>query len=336
MQYSQEEIEILIAKVVSREATPAENSMLQQLAETDANIQIAWLQTQKLWDEMPQPSMDVDSTVNVDLAWQGVSTKIKVRTQKLGPFTVYRSFIHNPYLAIAASLLLLLGVSVFVFTSQKNTPSYTYLNSATKIEKQLLQDGSLVTLRSNSSLFFDSKDFNNQRAITLTKGEAFFEVVRAKGKRFSVITDKSKIIVLGTKFTVAITDAQTTNVSVIEGRVRVVRILNGISIDSVEITPGQSAIVSSTQLTEAITMPDATYWATQELQFNQAKLKDVCKSLSAVYKCNITLYDDSLSNNRITAVYRGQKLEDILAALEAVYNVKIEKREDTFYLKTSK
>lgn len=86
--------------------------------------------------------------------------------------------------------------------------------------KEVLIDGSVVTLNRNSRLTYSQKLFGKQRLVSLSGGEVYFEVVKNKAKPFVVITADMKITVLGTSFHVH-QSPETIEVIVDAGLVRV-------------------------------------------------------------------------------------------------------------------
>ncbi|MBD3628510.1 FecR domain-containing protein [Cyclobacterium sp.] len=66
--------------------------------------------------------------------------------------------------------------------------------------KEVLMDGSVLTLNKNSRLTYSQKLFGKQRLVSLSGGEVYFEVVKNKAKPFVVITGDMRVTVLGTSF----------------------------------------------------------------------------------------------------------------------------------------
>ena len=83
-----------------------------------------------------------------------------------------------------------------------------------------LQDGSRVSLNSNSELLYPEKFRGKKRAVRLT-GEAFFEVEEYPEKPFLVnIEEKAMVEVLGTSFNIrSDPSGEAISVLVVEGRV---------------------------------------------------------------------------------------------------------------------
>ena len=100
----------------------------------------------------------------------------------------------KPLLKFAA--VLILGMSVFYYTSKLNTTIDTLVAQQTSIE---LPDASKVELNALSSLTYNKSKWDKKRQVIL-EGEAYFKV--AKGAKFDVKTNQGIISVLGTEFNV--------------------------------------------------------------------------------------------------------------------------------------
>ena len=144
-------------------------------------------------------------------------------------------FFPKYFFSIAAAILLLLSVS-FLFFIYKPVKSNFITNSFgnlqdTWVEKSnntgkplevILNDGSTVTLQSNSKISYPAVFEKYKREIKLV-GEAFFDVKRDASKPFFVYSQDLVTKVLGTSFTVkAYNSEEKIQVSVKTGKVSVV------------------------------------------------------------------------------------------------------------------
>ncbi len=118
------------------------------------------------------------------LSWDVFSKRLPSKETKVKPLFWWYS--------IAASLILLFGISGFFF-SQK---TYTATTSYNEIN---LADGSKISLAPGSKLTHQ-RLFGFRKRILELKGESFFEVT--KGNSFVVNTPNGTVKVLGTKFRV--------------------------------------------------------------------------------------------------------------------------------------
>lgn len=80
-----------------------------------------------------------------------------------------------------------------------------------------LSDGSQVTL--NTDTVIDVHLSNDQRALSLTQGEAFFAVAKDTARPFVVTSGRHRVQAVGTAFSVKHSDASSTHIVVTEGKV---------------------------------------------------------------------------------------------------------------------
>ena len=109
--------------------------------------------------------------------------------------TSRKSFDYKMLFKIAATITIVLGVSYFFFLNNDQTFS-TLASEKHSLE---LPDNSEVVLNAKSEIVFNKNEWKDKREVHL-KGEAFFRV--KKGSAFDVVTEKGKITVLGTQFSV--------------------------------------------------------------------------------------------------------------------------------------
>ncbi|OEK08979.1 hypothetical protein A8C32_13830 [Flavivirga aquatica] len=130
---------------------------------------------------------------NEDLILEKINTnKSKVSKNNTKVIPLYKKWLPA---SIAASILLLISVSIFYFNSINQIEYATISGQSIQFS---LPDASTVWLNAKSEISHN-KDWNKSRDIELN-GEAYFEV--AKGKTFTVKTPQGIVAVLGTKFNV--------------------------------------------------------------------------------------------------------------------------------------
>lgn len=100
------------------------------------------------------------------------------------------------YIAVAASLLLLIGVSYFWFNSDtqlnNNLASTTDIATSTiqtaerEIKNITLPDGTQLHINAQSRISYDKNQFNNKKREIWLEGEAFFDVAKNHDKPFII------------------------------------------------------------------------------------------------------------------------------------------------------
>ena len=101
--------------------------------------------------------------------------------------------------AIAASILLLLGVGSLVYWSHTEEDQYIYVmaSGVRCIEPVSLSDGTTVRMGPNSQLIYP-KSFDGKTRDVELKGQAFFDVAKDRERPFTVHTKNMDVTALGT------------------------------------------------------------------------------------------------------------------------------------------
>lgn len=134
---------------------------------------------------------------DVDKAWERLEQRIDSHAETVPPAYPFKK-----WLAVAASLLILLSAATWFYLHRAGT-IHLYANEQPLVDS--LPDGSLISLNKNSSLSF--KPGKTREAI-LT-GEAFFDVKHDAAHPFQVRVNDVLINVLGTSFNVKTIGNQT-------------------------------------------------------------------------------------------------------------------------------
>ncbi len=232
-----------------------------------------------------------------------------------------------PWQGWALACTCLFALAFTVLLKLNSTSEYNYQTALGEQRELLLEDGSHISLNTDSQLrvTFSSKN----RTVYLTKGEVFFEV-KKDGRPFDIITTQGTVRVLGTRFSVyqTLTD---TLVTVIEGRVGLgekTSMQNEFK-PSVVLEANQRlsmAAAKSGQSAENINANAALAWRKKQLVFREQNLNQVIAELSRYFPETITLENPELGKREITAVIQLSELKttlDTLAlslALEVDYN----------------
>lgn len=151
----------------------------------------------------------------------------KTRQAKIASF-----FSKTPFkIAAAIAVIALIGLEA-TRLMQKGLPSLTIethvvpqlkkiTNYTSQIKQLLMEDGTVIMLKPNSSIEYPEKFSASDRKVQL-KGEAFFDVTKDQGRPFIIGTNDVTIKVLGTSFNVvAYEGAKEISVAVKTGKVSV-------------------------------------------------------------------------------------------------------------------
>ena len=150
---------------------------------------------------------------------------------------------------VAASVLLVCGIGWFAASllplASPEQPAQRYATAVGERKTALLEDGTRVTL--NTATGLRTRVGAGKREVWLDKGEAFFDVAHDKVHPFIIDAGRSRITVVGTRFSVR-RDGQAVTVLVADGKVRVDQGESQLTLvrnDSAQATPGR--LVMSTR-----------------------------------------------------------------------------------------
>lgn len=179
--------------------------------------------------------------------------------------------------SIAASTLLIIGVSTLVYTLF-NKDFTSKINSQ---ETVLLPDDSKVILAQNSKFQFNNWFWSFDRSTTLF-GKAYFDV--AKGKKFTVKTDLGTVQVLGTRFDVESRDS-IFRVVCYEGSVKVTSLENEIILEKDEFV----AFQNGRKVEQSNVYIDEPDWISTANVFKDTPLSEVIFQLEKDYTIEIDI-----------------------------------------------
>lgn len=204
-------------------------------------------------------------------------------------------------------------VSVFLFF---NTPVKSIESGIAEQKSFTLPDQSEVVLNAETKVSYNTKKWNENRALTLN-GEAYFSV--AKGKTFEVETPQGTVQVLGTRFNVQ-SRKDHFHVSCYEGVVNV-----KFNTQNIQLTEGKSVIIEAGNVVaQPLISVSQPGWMFQESTFENTRIGLVLEELKRQYKIRLTLNNID-ENIRFTGAVTHKNLESALKTiclpLQLNYNI---------------
>ncbi len=272
------------------------------------------------------------------------------------------------YIAVAAALTLF----GFMYLGYFKTPETTTENLAMSTTGQIyqtikgekktftLEDGTTVTLNSESKLEIDSDFGKATRQVSLT-GEAYLDVKKDADKPFVLHTNEFDIRVLGTSFNVkAYPDEMASEALLIEGLIELKS--KGKNENSIVIKPNQKVTIYKNELiasseTEAkktikpkanvkeIAIQDVPNdeknevadiaWKENKLAMVDQNFNELKSILERWYDINITLKGPAIGKYRFTATFKEEDINQVLKALQKVepFNYEIHGKDVIIYEK---
>ena len=255
--------------------------------------------------------------------------------------TIIRKFISNPIYRVAAAILVAALLLVSGYEGFYNPSATVAMLEVTATDQVLntftLPDGTLVTLNSDTKVFYPKKFGSKTREISI-EGEAFFEVKPNKNKPFIIHAGKAQIKVVGTSFSVSAYPAtKLVEVIVQTGKVQVMnKMKETLQTDELILTPGdKGTLVYASKTLQKTTNQDPNFlaWKTHTLIFRATSLREVIGNLEKVYKVNIRLADPKLNELQLTAQFNNYPLDFILKVIETTFKVEVKEVNGQYLLK---
>jgi len=289
-----------------------------------------------LLEELPRTSYQM-SEMEINNLWQQIDSKADQQA-------IVSSFKRHKkreilWYAAAASIAVILFFAIgFWKYSQENT-FVTYRTEYAETDEILLPDGSLVTLNANSSLSFDSANFNVQSREVWMQGEAFFEITKlrnrdGKAEKFIVHTEDLEVEVLGTQFNVN-TRRSGTKVLLTEGSVRL-NLNNNLGDHPIMMLPGEMAIYTPKRkavVKENVNTDIYTAWKQQKLVFDDTPIGEIIEILEDNYGIKVKLENPEIANRRYRGTFKQPDPNTILTVISSVLKLEMERHENVVTLK---
>jgi ferric-dicitrate binding protein FerR (iron transport regulator) len=229
------------------------------------------------------------------------------------------------WMKVAASLTVFFLLSMLTYQYFSENQLVTYTTAFGETQKFILQDGSEVTLNSNSSLMVSRDWDEDQDRLVSLRGEAFFKVSHTEhDQKFIVETeDQMQVVVLGTEFNVN----SRKDISQVVLRSGKVQVLTPSKKDII-IEPGEMVAYekdSEEWVKKSVETELYTSWTQNLLLFRESTLKDVAQVLQANFGYEVAFEDDSLELLRFTGSNPANAPELLLKTLELSFELRVKK-----------
>ena len=261
---------------------------------------------------------DLVSREKVAFEWKKLEAKIQKKTK--APKAKVR-FLRK--FSAAASILLLLSLGLYFLESNSKITHKTNYGEILNIK---LQDGSDVTLNSNSSLSY----YKNESRKVWLSGEAFFQVDKkvVTQAKFWVITKDLSVEVYGTSFNVS-TKKEKTDVFLEEGSIWL-KLKNGadkkmIPGNYISYSAEENKILEDKNIFNPIIK---TSWKDGSLLFENLSLEKAMEKIEESYGYSIVFKDDNSKNILITGAVPITNIDICIKAIEKSAGVLIVKKEN--------
>lgn len=236
--------------------------------------------------------------------------------------------------AIAFSMGLLVTVSLILFRNWQSlgieaaapeiVATLHYRTEHGQQKTYVLADNSVVHLNTDSEIAVSYS--KTQRAVSLTSGEAAFEVNHQGDRPFRVTAKSADIVDVGTKFNVRLMDA-TTVVTVMEGRVEVMSASSAQKGAGLQVTAGGQVSVTDGVLPAnpaAANTALATAWLHRQISFDRERLEQVAAEFNRYAQKPIVITTPALGSLQISGVFATDDTEAFVAFLGRLEGVRVE------------
>jgi len=242
----------------------------------------------------------------------------KHETASLSLHSRFRAF--APYISIAASIALIVGISLFFF---KKSDNLTHIAASETVLQKTLFAGVNVSLKTGEIKY----NPDNKQEITLIKGEAAFKINNSEDENLLVRVGETFIEDIGTIFTViAHNPEESVTVEVSEGEILFYTKTNS----GINIRQSEKGTYNAKMGYFENIMPIAGIKA---IEFEATPLLEVINILSAQFGVKIRTSADSLNKLQISVGFDpNETIENILLIISETLSISVIKEADKTFV----
>ncbi|WP_342332287.1 FecR family protein [Pedobacter sp. FW305-3-2-15-E-R2A2] len=231
---------------------------------------------------------------------------------------------------VAAAVLLIsaAGLAGWLFSKKQVVDEQQLLSLTTRAgekKKIVFSEGSEIILGPSSRLLYPAKFKSRDRTVSLSEGEAFFNIAHEEGRPFMVKTREDLYTkVLGTSFRIkSYHKSRHISVAVMTGKVAVG---NSNQVFGTLIKGQQIAYDKIDQRAEISYTPVKTY---VNLRFEHTELQEVARQLEYAYSIHISVNGASVKKLKCNATFNTkQSPEEILDIICSLHHLRFRASED--------
>lgn len=330
-------------------ATPAVRAQFEKWIRASPEHVEAYLEVAAWWSELPiaDPEHRIDLQALVAAARKCDNENIvqfRPSQSRTEPSYRYRARTWTIASSLALLLVTLVGAAIFTFVHGRQT----YATGISEQRTLILADGSTVTLSALTTVRI--RMTKQIRELTLVRGEAYFHDTDEPDRPFIVRAGSSALRALGTQFDVD-KDSDRTLVTVLEGRVAVVRSLSQIDsivrrefllnlagppskLQVVLVSAGEQVVVRGEGIPrpKPVDVGAATAWMQQRLMFDNTPLETVAQQFNRYSRRRLVVADPSLRNIGISGVYSVSRPAALIGFLRSQPIFHVVETDDEFVI----
>ena len=279
-----------------------------------------WYEKSALSDEEPEIVFS-DSFGTSDELKQKILQRLRENRQRDLESTPLNSGLFRRFMVWTASSAAVLLCALFAWNKMHMIPKEEFKTVHAPFGQTVsfqLSDGSQVWLNSGSTITFPVTFKDKLREITLTDGQAFFDVVHETKRPFVVRTKTVNVTVLGTSFDVKAYDNDPqVKVSVKTGKVGVT-LTNKPDQPAVMLLPDKQIVVQNKKSgikVNEISAPAIAPWKDNKIILEDEMLSEVFHALERKFDQHILVENAALEQEKITMTLDNQPLTDVLKVM---------------------
>lgn len=204
-------------------------------------------------------------------------------------------------------------------------------------EQVILSDGTKIELNTDTAVRVSLDQA--ARAITLDRGEAFFQVRHDAEHPFVVKAGAHRVTDLGTEFSVR-RDLDRVRVALIEGRARFDTPEAGAHASSLELAPGDEVVATNDGVT-LVKRPVALLktglgWRRGVVVFSNTALADAAAEFNRYSRKKIAFADPAIGRLRIEGTFQTDNIEAFADVLQAALGLRSQEHGETILISHAK
>lgn len=316
---NQELFRVSVQALFEGRATPLQKTLIADAMFDQTYRELYFVLLEEWESRNPQLILDADGAFD---RWQ----RRQVMSGKGVPgiAVVSKSLYSRLYLVVAASVLILSGLSGYLFRDR--LLNRTFSTKYGELKTVYLSDGSRVTLNANSSVTFPRFGFGKSGRKVFLDGEAEFSVTHLPGQRPFIVRTANdlEVKVLGTEF-VVYSRPKGSKVALNKGKVQLTSGKNR-NAGPMIMKPGDVVTVSDKGALDWKHEQAAAMhadWKHHRFTFNNTSLSAIAGQLNDVFGVNIIIPDSSLAKRTIGGTYEADSAEKVLHILADVLEIRV-------------
>lgn len=248
--------------------------------------------------------------------------KERVKDSRQGQSAVVHRSVKIKRLAIAATIVLLLGMFSWLWFQDANQGMEVVRTDYADWKTLVLPDGSVVRLNANSEMrYHPNWEAGKNREVWL-RGEAFFEVTKdSLGAKFTVFTEDLAVEVLGTAFNVH-SRGEATEVFLEEGSVRL-----DLGDDEKLLEPGDfisySAKSKAVKTLKKASEEAHSSWKDGSLIIRDKPVAEIVQKIEEIFGYEVTVKNKALLQEHKTVGIPMDRIEEAIPILESIFGTEI-------------